>query len=54
VFLCVSAFNTRAQRFYARMGYEPIGVWRDYVIAGEDEILMRKPTGPLRTLQKQE
>jgi RimJ/RimL family protein N-acetyltransferase len=53
VFLCVSVFNTRAQRFYARMGYERIGVWREYVVAGSDEILMRKTIGPLRTHTKQ-
>jgi RimJ/RimL family protein N-acetyltransferase len=48
VFLCVSSFNDRAQRFYARMGYERIGVWREYVVPGSDEILMRKTIGPLR------
>lgn len=53
VFLCVSSFNERAQRFYARMGYERIGVWREYVIAGADEILMRKTIGPVRGFTKQ-
>lgn len=52
VFLCVSSFNERAQQFYARMGYERIGVWREYVIAGADEILMRKTIGPVRGFAK--
>ena len=46
VFLCVSGFNPRAQRFYARLGYERIGELKDYVIAGESEFLMRKSVGP--------
>lgn len=46
VFLCVSGFNTRAQEFYARLGYERIGELKNYVIAGESELLMRKTTGP--------
>ena len=48
VFLCVSSFNSGAQKFYARLGYERIGVLRDYVVSGHDEILMRKTRGPLR------
>ena len=31
---------------------ERIGLWRDYVIAGSDEILMRKTIGPLRTFRR--
>jgi ribosomal protein S18 acetylase RimI-like enzyme len=54
VFLCVSSFNPGAQRFYARMGYERIGTWRQYVVAEHDEILMRKTIGPVRTFIKQE
>jgi [ribosomal protein S18]-alanine N-acetyltransferase len=46
VFLCVSGFNGRAQQFYARLGYERIGELKEYVIAGESEILMRKSLGP--------
>lgn len=48
VFLCVSSFNPGAQKFYARLGYERIGVMREYVVPGLDEILMRKTIGPLR------
>jgi len=46
VFLCVSGFNARAQKFYLRLGYEQIGELKDYVIAGESEFLMRKSMGP--------
>lgn len=47
VFLCVSAFNTGARRFYARLGYAEVGVLRDFLVAGQDEVLMRKTAGPL-------
>jgi len=53
VFLCVSSFNSGAQKFYARLGYERVGVLREYVVDGYDEILMRKTIGPLRTFTKQ-
>ncbi len=47
VLLCVSSFNRDAQRLYHRAGYEVVGRLRDYVVAGHDEILMRKTLGPL-------
>lgn len=47
VFLCVSDFNTEAQKLYARLGYERIGELKDYVVSGHSEILMRKTIGPL-------
>jgi len=47
VFLCVSSFNPRARALYERKGYETIGPLRDFVVAGHDEILMRKTRGPL-------
>jgi len=53
VFLCVSAFNPRAQKFYARLGYERIGELKDYVVAGQSEILMRKTIGPRNGYQPQ-
>ena len=46
VFLCVSGFNPRAQKFYARQGYERIGELKDYVVRGKSEILMRKSISP--------
>lgn len=47
VFLCVSGFNTSAIRFYEALGYTQVGVLNNYIINGEDEILMRKTIGPL-------
>lgn len=49
VFLCVSSFNPGAQKFYARLGYERVGVLREYVVHGHDEILLRKTIAPFRT-----
>jgi [ribosomal protein S18]-alanine N-acetyltransferase len=46
LFLCVSSFNTAAQRLYLRLGYERIGELKDYLVAGHSEILMRKTIGP--------
>jgi len=47
VFLCVSSFNVRAQKLYARLGYERVGEFKDYIVSGHSEILMRKTLGPL-------
>jgi ribosomal-protein-alanine N-acetyltransferase len=47
VFLCVSSFNRRAIRFYKRLGYERVGVLKDFVARGYDEYLMRKTIGPV-------
>lgn len=47
VLLCVSSFNRGALRLYRRLGYEVVGRLRDYVVAGHDEILLRKTLGPL-------
>jgi len=47
VLLCVSSFNRGAQRLYRRAGYDVVGRLRAYVVAGHDEILMRKTLGPL-------
>ena len=47
VFLCVSSFNPRAQKFYERLGYRRVGELPDFLVAGQAEILMRKTTGPL-------
>ena len=47
LFLCVSSFNQDAQRFYLKLGYEQIGVLKDYLVEGHDEILMRKTIAPI-------
>ncbi len=46
VFLCVSSFNRGAQRFYRRLGYARVGVLKDMVVKGQDEILLRKTIAP--------
>lgn len=51
VLMCVSSFNRGAQRLYKRLGYETVGRLRDYVVAGHDEILLRKTRGPLSPTQ---
>ncbi len=45
VFMCVSSFNTAAQRLYARLGFEKVGVLTDFIIRGHDELLLRKSIG---------
>lgn len=42
VFLCVSSFNHRAQRLYARLGYQHVGTLKGFIVAEHDELLMRK------------
>jgi ribosomal protein S18 acetylase RimI-like enzyme len=42
LWLLVSSFNERAQRFYRRNGFHPIGTIEDFMVPGRDEILMRK------------
>jgi [ribosomal protein S18]-alanine N-acetyltransferase len=51
VFLCVSSFNRRAQRWYCRRGFRVTGELKDYLIKGHSEILMRKSTGPIGTFK---
>ncbi|MEJ0091124.1 MAG: GNAT family N-acetyltransferase [Limisphaerales bacterium] len=46
VFLCVSAFNHRAQKFYERLGYRHIGELPDFLVQGHAEIILRKTCGP--------
>jgi len=42
LFLLVSSFNDRAQRFYRRHGYDRVGEVKDFVIAGMSEIIFHK------------
>jgi ribosomal protein S18 acetylase RimI-like enzyme len=42
VFLLVSHFNRRAQRFYERLGYRRVGTLTDYVRPGITEHVYRK------------
>jgi ribosomal protein S18 acetylase RimI-like enzyme len=54
VFLCVSSFNSRARALYERLGYEPIGELRDYIVRGHSEWLMRKTLGPFAEFRRED
>jgi [ribosomal protein S18]-alanine N-acetyltransferase len=45
VFICVSSFNPGARRLYERRGFELVGVLRELLVPGHDEILLRKTRG---------
>jgi ribosomal protein S18 acetylase RimI-like enzyme len=47
VFLLVSSFNTSAQGFYQRLGYQRIGEITDATVRGHSEFIMRKTIGPV-------
>ena len=51
VFMCVSSFNSDAERLYLRLGYTRVGELKDFVIPGASEILLRKSSGPLNGFQ---
>lgn len=53
VFICASSFNTSAQKLYRRLGYEVVGILKDYIVEGYDEVLMRKTRGPIHDFKKQ-
>lgn len=42
IFLCVSEFNVGAIALYKRVGYEQVGLLKDYIVKGHDELIMRK------------
>ena len=52
-FICVSAFNHRARELYLRLGFEEVGVLKDYVRKGYDEVFMRKTRGSWNDFKKQ-
>jgi ribosomal protein S18 acetylase RimI-like enzyme len=41
-FMCVSSFNPRARHLYEKLGFRRVGEFKDYIIAGESEILLHK------------
>ncbi len=52
-FICVSSFNHRARELYLRLGFEEIGILKDYVHKGYDEVFMRKTRGSWNDFKKQ-
>jgi [ribosomal protein S18]-alanine N-acetyltransferase len=42
LFLLVSSFNHRAQNLYREHGYEFVGELKDYVVAGQSELILHK------------
>ena len=52
VFICASSFNPGAQKLYQKLGYETVGILKDYIIMGYDEVFMRKTRGPLDDFKK--
>jgi ribosomal-protein-alanine N-acetyltransferase len=51
VFICVSSFNLKAQKLYARLGYQVVGELTDWIVRGNSEILMRKSIAPINEFQ---
>lgn len=47
IWLLVSAFNDKAKGFYGANGFIPIGEIKDFLMEGEDEVLMRKVICPI-------
>lgn len=45
LWLLVSGFNSGARCFYEKHGFRPVGVIEDLVVAGQNEIFMRKVIG---------
>jgi len=45
LWLCVSTFNTRAQAFYERYGFQAVAMLDKLASDGSDELLMRKRLG---------
>ncbi len=52
VFMCVSSFNTEAQKLYQKLGYEIIGELKDFIISNHSEILLRKTISSLSEFRK--
>lgn len=52
MFLCVSSFNSQALKLYEQSGFERVGVLKDFVENGFDEILMRKTIDPWNAFKK--
>ena len=44
-FICASSFNTGARQLYERLGFAHVGVLRELIVPGHDEVLLRKTRG---------
>ncbi len=51
VFIHASSFNPRARHLYERLGYEFVGEFKDYIVPGHSENLLRKTKGPIKGYQ---
>lgn len=47
IFICVSSFNEGARKLYEARGFELVGVLKNFIRNGFDELLYRKTSGPL-------
>lgn len=47
IFICVSSFNEGARKLYESRGFEPVGVLKNFIRNGFDELLYRKTSGPV-------
>lgn len=52
VFIFAASFNHGAKKLYLRQGYQEIGLFKDYILPGYDEILMRKTIGPVNPFEE--
>ena len=51
-FICASSFNSGARRLYERLGYQAVGVLKDFIAPGQDEVLMRKTRGSWKEFRR--
>lgn len=47
IFMCVSAFNIKAEKLYYKLGFEKVGELKNFIVNGETEILLRKTIGAI-------
>jgi [ribosomal protein S18]-alanine N-acetyltransferase len=52
VFMLVSTFNEKAANLYFRLGFEKVGILKNFVVDGLDEFVLRKTIGPLNSFSK--
>jgi len=51
-FMLCSTFNEKAARLYFKLGYEKIGIFKNFVGEGLDEYFLRKTIGPINNFKK--